>query len=80
MADHVDLCDDKVEDNGKENYDENEEESEDGANKLVSKPNAKSVVWYYFSIKAGEDGAPLHDEMDKPICSQCKKNCSGNTL
>ena len=73
----MNLCDDEIEDDreiaSEENNEDNEEESENSANILVCKPNTKSVVWSYFSIKAGEDGVPLRDEMDKPICTLCKK-------
>ena len=87
MAEHVNLCDDEIEDDSEiaseENNEDNEEESENSANILVCEPNTKSVVWFYFSIKAGEDGVPLRDEMDKPICTLCKKivpaKCSNTT-
>ena len=81
MANHVNLCDDEIENNSEiaseENNEDNEEES---ANILVCKPNMKSVVWFYFSIKAGEDGVPLRDKMDKPICTLCKKSFRRNAL
>ena len=76
MADHVNLCDYEIEDDSEIASEENEnkeEESENSANILVCKPSTKSVVWFYFSIKAGEDGVPLRNEMDKPICTLCKK-------
>ena len=48
MADHVNLCDDEIEDDSEiaseENNEDNEEESENSANILVCKPNTKSVV------------------------------------
>ena len=83
----MNLCDDEIENNSEiaseENNEDNKEESENSANILVCKPNMKSVVWSYFSIKAGEDGVPLRDEMDKPICTLCKKivpaKCSNTT-
>ena len=34
----------------------------------------------YFSIKAGDDGVPLHDEIDKLICTICKKSFQQNAL
>ena len=62
MADHVNLCDDEIEDDSEivseENNKDNEEENENSANILICKLNTKSVVWSYFSIKAGEDGVP----------------------
>ena len=69
----MNLCDDDGEVSGEENSEENEEESKDGAEKLISKPNTMSAVWSYFSIKAGQDGIPIRDEKDKPICLLCKK-------
>ena len=84
MADHVNLCDDEIEDDSEilseENDENNKEDSENSANIPICKPNTKSVVWSNFSIKAGEDGVPLLNEMDKPICTLCKKNLSGETL
>ena len=72
----MNLCDDEIEDDSEivseENNKDNKEESENSANILVCKLNTKSVVWFYFSIKAGEDGVPLRNEMDKPICTLCK--------
>ena len=76
MADHVNLCDYEIEDESEiacEENEDKEEESENSANILVCKPSTKSVVWFYFSIKAGEDGVPLRNEINKPICTLCKK-------
>ena len=60
MANHLNLHDDEIEDDGeimnKDNNDENEDKIANSANTFDSKPNTKSVVWSYFAIKAGIDG------------------------
>ena len=77
MADYLNLCDDEIEGNSEmeseENNKDKEEESENSANILVCKLNTKSVVWSNFSIKAGEHEVSLRNEMDKPICTLCKR-------
>ena len=46
----MNLCDDEIEDDSEivseDNNEESEEENEDSAEKLVSKPNTKSAVFY----------------------------------
>ena len=40
--------------------------------RLIKKPNSKSVVWNYFGLKANEYGIILPEE-ERPICRTCKK-------
>ena len=48
MVDYVNLCDNKIEDNGMAKEETSEEESKDGANKLVSKLNIKCIFGLTF--------------------------------
>ena len=41
--------------------------------RLVKKPNCRSVVWNYFGLKANEYGIPLSEEEERPICRTCQK-------
>lgn len=41
--------------------------------RLVKKPNSKSIVWNYFGLKADEHDIPLREEEDRPVCRTCKK-------
>ena len=58
----MNLFDNKIKDNGEiaseENNDENEKESENGANILIFKLNAKSVIWFYFLSRQEKMGFP----------------------
>lgn len=50
--------------------------------RLVKKPNTKSIVWNYFGLKANENNIPLPEEEEKPVCRTCKKGVpakGGNT-
>ena len=40
--------------------------------RLVKKPNSKSIVWNYFGQKADERDIPLREE-ERPVCRTCKK-------
>ena len=58
------------------------ERAEASTERLVKKPNSKSIVWNYFGLKAGENNLPLPKEEERPICRTCRKAVSaksGNT-
>ena len=41
--------------------------------RLIKKPNSKSVVWNYFGLKANEYSIILPEEEERSICRTCKK-------
>ena len=49
----------------------------------VKKPNTKSIIWKYFSVRADSKGVPLESEIENPVCDNCKKcvpaKCSNTT-
>ena len=40
---------------------------------FVKKPNTKSIIWKYFSVRADSKGVPLEGEIENPVCDTCKK-------
>ena len=49
---------------------------------LVTKRNAKSVVWQYFILEADEKNIPKQEVEDQPVCRKCYKRVRakhGNT-
>ena len=40
---------------------------------LVKKPNATSIVWNIFGLKANEQGTPKPGKDQTSVCQSCKK-------